>query len=199
LLALAKRSETEKRSKTSSRRRQDDPPSSNNLRQKSKSDVEPVVTEKQPAKQKKKSKKSKEPVKSKELVKRKRAEKSSAEPVETTPVAKKTKRVKSPGDQMANQRANLTILNPTAGKNTNVAKGSRLQIKIRHTVYNATVTKVLGDGLVMVRTKDDCTTIADIKFKIIRLTEEQAKSGRPCGFTSKKANVGFPVEGAHDS
>ena len=61
------------------------------------------------------------------------------------------------------------------------------------------MTKVLGDGLVNVCTKDKDPTIAEIKFKIVRLTEEQAKSGRPCGFTSKKANVGFPVEGAHDS
>ena len=117
------------------------------------------------------------------------SDKSAAEPV-----VKRTKRPTSPGDP----RANLRILNPTAGKNTDVAEGTRLQIRVSHTVYNATVIKVLNDELVMVRTKDDCTTIAKIKFKIVRLTEEQAKSDKAHGFTSKKANVGFPVEGAYD-
>ena len=60
------------------------------------------------------------------------------------------------------------------------------------------MTKVLGDRLVNVCTKDKDPTIAEIEFKIVRLIEEQAKSGKIYGFTSKKANVGFPVDGAHD-
>ena len=124
---------------------------------------------------------------------------SAAEPVVITPVAKKTKKPKSPGDQIANQRANLIILNFTAGKNTDVAKGTRLQINVRHTIYKAKVTEILNNGRVTVCTKDDDPTIDEIKFKNVRLTEEQAKSGRPCGFTSKKANAGFAVAGAHDS
>jgi len=111
---------------------------------------------------------------------------------------KRTKRAEPPGDPIA--RANLRILNPTAGKNTDVAEGTRLQIRVKNnTLYNATVTKVLNDELVMVRTKDKDPTIAKIKFKIVRLTEEQAESGKLSGFTNRKANVGFPVEGAHDS
>ena len=91
------------------------------------------------------------------------------------------------------------MLNPPAKNNTDVAKGRKVQIKWGRTVYNAKVTKVLDGGFVNVCTKDKDPTIAEIKFKIVRLTEEQAKSGRPCGFTSKKANFGFPVEGAHNS
>jgi hypothetical protein len=60
------------------------------------------------------------------------------------------------------------------------------------------VTDVLDDEHVEECTKDDCPTIANIKFKIVRLTKEQAKSDKAHGFTSKKANVGFPVEGAYD-
>ena len=100
----------------------------------------------------------------------------------------------SPGDA----RAKLTPTNPIAN-NEVVTKGTRLQIKVGHTVYNVTVSSVLGDGPVKVCTKDKDANIAKIQFKIVRLTEEQAKPGKPSGFTSNKANVGFPVEGAHDS
>ena len=89
--------------------------------------------------------------------------------------------------------------------NKGVDKGTRLQIRVGtrnwnsgRTLYNATVTEVLNDELVKVRTKDDCPNIAKTESKIVRLTEKQARSGRPCGFTNKKANAGFPVEGAHD-
>ena len=125
---------------------------------------------------------------------------SAAEPVVTTPLAKQTKRAKSPGDQIANQRANLIILNPTAGKKTNVAKGTRVQIRYGRygTLYNAKVTEVLNDGRVMVCTKDEDKKIAKTEFKVVRLTEEQAKSGKPSGFTKGCANVGFAVAGAYD-
>ena len=106
---------------------------------------------------------------------------------------KRNKRASSPGGL----RASLITPNPTA-KNTDFVKGTKLQIKVKHTVYNATVTKVLNGELVEVRTKDDCLTIAKIQFKIVRLTKEQAKSDKAHGFTGKKANVGFPVEGAYD-
>ena len=109
---------------------------------------------------------------------------------------------KSPGDQIANQRANLIILNPTAGKNTatDVAEGTKLQIRYGRngSLYNAKVTKVLNDEFVMVRTKDDDEKIAKIQFKIVRLTEEQAKSDKAHGFTKGCANVGFAVAGAYD-
>ena len=50
---------------------------------------------------------------------------------------------------------------------------------------------------VKVRTKDDCQTIAKIQFKIVRLPEDQAKSGKASGFTKGCANVGFADAGAH--
>jgi len=134
-----------------------------------------------------------EPVVSKNAAGKKRP---AAEPV----VSKKTKRPKSPGDQMANRRANLIILNPTAGKKTNVAKGTRVQIRYgRHgTLYNAKVTEVLNDGRVMVCTQDEDTDIAETEFKVVRLTEEQAKSSKAHGFIKGCANVGFAVAGAND-
>ena len=125
---------------------------------------------------------------------------SAAEPVVTTPLAKQTKRAKSPGDQIANQRANLIILNPTAGKKTNVAKGTTVQIRYGRygTLYNAKVTEVLNDGRVMVCTKDEDKKIAKTEFKVVRLTEEQAKSSKAHGFIKGCANVGFAVAGAND-
>ena len=114
------------------------------------------------------------------------SEQSTPEPV----VRNKTQRRASLGDP----RRNLIAKNV----NTDVVKGNQLQIKVGHTVYNATVTKVLSDDRVKVCTKDKDANIAKIKFKIVRLTEEQAKSGKPSGFTSKKVNVDFPVKGAHD-
>ena len=61
------------------------------------------------------------------------------------------------------------------------------------------MTEVLDDERVKVRTKDDYEPIANKEFKIVRLTEEQAKSGKPSGFTKGCANVGFAVAGAYDS
>ena len=93
------------------------------------------------------------------------------------------------------------MLNPPAKNNTDVAKGRKLQIKWGRTVYNAKVTKVLVGGFVNVRTKDKDEKISKTNFKIVRLTEEQAKSYTPDkqhGFTNKKANAGFEVAGAHD-
>ena len=191
LVAVAKRSENS-RTKTSLRRRQDAPPSSKNVsKKKRKSDAEPVVTEKQPAKQKPTAKKSKKPVEAKKPVKRKRAEESSAEPVVSG--------LKQRTPQQVNPRKDLTVMN----KNTDVTikKGTKLQIRYgrnKGTLYNATVTEVLDDEHVKVCTKDKDPDIAETKFKIVRLTKEQAKSDKAHGFTSKKANVGFPVEGAHD-
>ena len=141
-----------------------------------------------------------EPVVSRNTTVKKRP---AAEPVVSTPLAKKTKRPKSPGDQMANQRANLIILNPTAGKNTatDVAEGTKLQIRYGRngSLYNAKVTKVLNDEFVMVCTGDEDPGVAKKKFKLVRLTEEQAKSDKAHGFTKGCANVGFAVAGAHDS
>ena len=78
----------------------------------------------------------------------------------------------------------------------------RLQTEIRYgrngSLYNAKVTKVLDDEFVMVCTQDEDPDIAETKFKIVRLTEEQAESGKPSGFTKGCANVGFAVAGAHD-
>jgi hypothetical protein len=143
-----------------------------------------------------------EPVVSTPLAKKTKRPKSpkAAEPVVSTPLAKKTKRPKSPGDQMANLRANLIILNPTAGKKTNVAKGTRVQIRYGRygTLYNAKVTEVLNDGRVMVCTQDEDPDIAETKFKVVRLTEEQAKSNKAHGFIKGCANVGFAVAGAND-
>ena len=121
------------------------------------------------------------------------SEKSATKPV----VSKKTKRAQPPRDP----RANLRILNPTKGKNTDVKKGTKVQIRYgrnKGTLYNAKVTKVLNDERVEVRTQDTDPAIAKIQFKIVRLTEEQAKSDKAHGFTSKKANVGFAVAGAYD-
>ena len=101
----------------------------------------------------------------------------------------------------------LTIINPTAKKNAKkntdvVKKGSKLQIRYRPskaTLYTATVTEVLNDERVKACTKDNDEKIAKILFKIDRLTGEQAKSGKPSGFTKGCAKVGFAVAGAHDS
>ena len=190
LLAVAKRSENS-RTKESRRRRQDDPPSSQNVsKKKRKSDAEPVVTEKQPAKQKPTAKKSKKPVEAKKPVKRKRAEESSAEPVVSG-----LKQRPKPVDP----RKDLTVINKKT--DVTIKKGTKLQIKFglnKGTLYNATVTKVLNDGFVMVCTQDNDTDIAKRKFRIVRLTEEQAKSGKPSGFTKGCANVGFAVAGAYD-
>ena len=75
-----------------------------------------------------------------------------------------------------------------------IKKDTKLQIRHgrnKGTLYNATVTKVLNDEFVMVRTQDEDPDIAKIQFKIVRLTEEQAKSDKPSGFTKGCANVGF--------
>ena len=92
------------------------------------------------------------------------------------------------------------MLNPPANSknNTDVAKGRKVQIKWGRTVYNAKVTKVLDGGFVNVCTKDKDERISKTNFKIVRLTEEQAKSGKQHGFSNKKANAGFEVAGAHD-
>ena len=162
------------------------------------SDAEPVVPKKTAAKEK--SIASKGPITKPVLSKKRKkaasqedSAQSSAKPVVTN---KRNKRA-SPGDS----RANLTKINHTA-KNKDVAKGTKLQIKVGKTLYNATVTEVLNDELVKVCTKDEDASIANKVFTNVRLTKEQAtdclKSGKTYGFTSKKANVGFPVEGAHD-
>ena len=110
-------------------------------------------------------------------------------------ISRKRPRRASPGDP----RIDLERVNHIAkNANKDVAKGTKLQIKIRCTPYNATVTKGLNDELVKVCTKAEDQIVAKTEFKIVRLTKEQAKSGKPSGFTNKKANVGFPVEGAHD-
>ena len=54
----------------------------------------------------------------------KRKQPAAGEKSATTPVVKKTKRAESPGDP----RASLRILKPTAGKNTDVVTGYKLQI-----------------------------------------------------------------------
>ena len=93
------------------------------------------------------------------------------------------------------------MLEDWASSNTDVAKGREVQIKWGKTVYNAKVTKVLDGGSVNVCTKDKDPKIAKTGFKIVHLTEEQAKSytpGKQHGFTNKKANAGFEVAGAHD-
>ena len=61
---------------------------------------------------------------------------------------------------------NLIILNPTKGKNTDVKKGTKLQIRYgrnKGTLYNATVTEVLDDEHVKVCTKDKDPDIAETK------------------------------------
>ena len=145
------------------------------------------MTEKQPAK------KSKEPVK---LKKRKHAEvseESSSEPVVTG--------LKQRKPQQVDPRKDLTVKNAKKNKNTDVEKGTELQIRYgrnKVTLYNATVTEVLNDGRVTVCTKDDDQKIAKIQFKIVCLTKEQAKSDKAHGFAKGFANVGFHVDGAHD-
>jgi hypothetical protein len=64
--------------------------------------------------------------------KTKRKEPTGSEKSATKPVVKRTKRAEPPGDPIA--RANLRILNPTAGKNTDVAEGTRLQIRVKITL-----------------------------------------------------------------
>ena len=61
------------------------------------------------------------------------------------------------------------------------------------------MTEVLDDERVKVRTKDDYEPIANKEVKIVRLTEEQAKSGKASGVTKDYANVSFAVAGAYDS
>ena len=127
------------------------------------------------------------------------AKKSVTEPVSTKIAPKRRKTSPAAGDH--DQRSGLTMLNPPAKNNTDVAKGRKLQIKWGRTVYNAKVTKVLDGGFVNVRTKDKDEKISKTNFKIVRFTEEQAKSYTPDkqhGFTNKKANAGFEVAGAHD-
>jgi len=136
-----------------------------------------------------------QPVSPKKAPKKRQAKQSATEPVSTKKASKKQKT--SPGDQ----RSGLDMLNPPAKNNTDVAKGRKVQIKWGRTVYNAKVTKVLDGGFVNVRTKDKDEKISKTNFKIVRLTEEQAKSYTPDkqhGFTNKKANAGFEVAGAHD-
>ena len=136
-----------------------------------------------------------QPVSPKKAPKKRQAKQSATEPVSTENASKKQKT--SPGDQ----RSGLDMLNPPAKNNTDVAKGREVQIKWGKTVYNAKVTKVLVGGFVNVRTKDKDEKISKTNFKIVRLTEEQAKSYTPDkqhGFTNKKANAGFEVAGAHD-
>ena len=157
------------------------------------------VPKKAPAKQSKKApaKQSEtQPVSTKKAPKKRQATQSATEPVSTKKASKKQK-TSSSGDQ----RSGLDMLNPPAKNNTDVAKGREVQIKWGRTVYNAKVTKVLDGGSVNVCTKDKDAKIAKTGFKIVRLTEEQAKSYTPDkqhGFTNKKANAGFEVAGAHD-
>ena len=134
-----------------------------------------------------------EPISTKKASKKVPAKRSATEPVSPKKAPKRQKTATSPGDQ----RSRLTTPNPAA-KNTDVAKGTKLQIRWGNSLYNATVTKVLGDGFVSVCTKDEDPSIAKAKFKIVRLTEEQAKSNNKHGFTNKKANAGFEVAGVHD-
>ena len=133
-----------------------------------------------------------QPVSTEKSSKKRQAKQSATEPVSTEKSSKKQKT--SPGDQ----RSGLDMLNPPAKNNTNVAKGRKVQIKWGRTVYNAKVTKVLDGGFVNVCTKDKDERISKTNFKIVRLTEEQAKSDKQHGFTNKKANAGFEVAGAHD-
>ena len=133
-----------------------------------------------------------QPVSPKKAPKKRQATQSATEPVSTKNASKKQKT--SPGDQ----RSGLDMLNPPAKNNTDVAKGRKVQIKWGRTVYNAKATKVLDGGFVNVCTKDKDPRIAKTDFKIVRLTEGQAKSDKQHGFTNKKANAGFEVAGAHD-
>ena len=159
-----------------------------------------VSAKKAPAKPPKKAQKSvTEPVSTKIAPKKRQARQSVTEPVSTKIAPKRRKTSPAAGDH--DQRSGLTMLNPPAKNNTDVAKGREVQIKWGRTVYNAKVTKVLDGGSVNVCTKDKDAKIAKTGFKIVRLTEEQAKSYTPDkqhGFTNKKANAGFEVAGAHD-
>ena len=140
-----------------------------------------------------------EPVSTMQASKKRQARQSVTEPVSTKIAPKRRKTSPAAGDH--DQRSGLTMLNPPAKNNTDVAKGREVQIKWGKTVYNAKVTKVLDGGSVNVCTKDKDPKIAKTGFKIVRLTEEQAKSytpGKQHGFTNKKANAGFEVAGAHD-
>ena len=140
-----------------------------------------------------------EPVSTMQASKKRQARQSVTEPVSTKIAPKRRKTSPAAGDH--DQRSGLTMLNPPAKNNTDVAKGREVQIKWGRTVYNAKVTKVLDGGSVNVCTKDKDPKIAKTGFKIVRLTEEQAKSytpGKQHGFTNKKANAGFEVAGAHD-
>ena len=140
-----------------------------------------------------------EPVSTMQASKKRQARQSVTEPVSTKIAPKRRKTSPAAGDH--DQRSGLTMLNPPAKNNTDVAKGREVQIKWGRTVYNAKVTKVLDGGSVNVCTKDKDPKIAKTGFKIVHLTEEQAKSytpGKQHGFTNKKANAGFEVAGAHD-
>ena len=140
-----------------------------------------------------------EPVSTMQASKKRQARQSVTEPVSTKIAPKRRKTSPAAGDH--DQRSGLTMLNPPAKKDTDVAKGREVQIKWGKTVYNAKVTKVLDGGSVNVCTKDKDPKIAKTGFKIVHLTEEQAKSytpGKQHGFTNKKANAGFEVAGAHD-
>ena len=158
-----------------------------------------VSAKKAPAKPPKKAPAKKsvtEPVSTMQASKKRQARQSVTEPVSTNKSSKKQKTSSSGG-----QRSGLDMLNPPAKNNTDVAKGREVQIKWGRTVYNAKVTKVLDGGSVNVCTKDKDPKIAKTGFKIVHLTEEQAKSytpGKQHGFTNKKANAGFEVAGAHD-
>ena len=162
-----------------------------------------VSAKKAPAKPPKKAAANKsvtEPVSTMQASKKRQARQSVTEPVSTKIAPKRRKTSPAAGDH--DQRSGLTMLNPPAKKNnTDVAKGREVQIKWGRTVYNAKVTKVLDGGSVNVCTKDKDPKIAKTGFKIVHLTEEQAKSytpGKQHGFTNKKANAGFEVAGAHD-
>ena len=161
-----------------------------------------VSAKKAPAKPPKKAAAKKsvtEPVSTMQASKKRQARQSVTEPVSTKIAPKRRKTSPAAGDH--DQRSGLTMLNPPAKNNTDVAKGREVQIKWGKTVYNAKVTKVLDGGSVNVCTKDKDPKIAKTGFKIVRLTEEQAKSytpGKQHGFTNKKANAGFEVAGAHD-
>lgn len=161
-----------------------------------------VSAKKAPAKPPKKAPAKKsvtEPVSTMQASKKRQARQSVTEPVSTKIAPKRRKTSPAAGDH--DQRSGLTMLNPPAKNNTDVAKGREVQIKWGRTVYNAKVTKVLDGGSVNVCTKDKDPKIAKTGFKIVHLTEEQAKSytpGKQHGFTNKKANAGFEVAGAHD-
>ena len=161
-----------------------------------------VSAKKAPAKPPKKAPAKKsvtEPVSTMQASKKRQARQSVTEPVSTKIAPKRRKTSPAAGDH--DQRSGLTMLNPPAKKDTDVAKGREVQIKWGKTVYNAKVTKVLDGGSVNVCTKDKDAKIAKTGFKIVHLTEEQAKSytpGKQHGFTNKKANAGFEVAGAHD-